>query len=232
VGLILIAFLVVPLLYAERRGGGTVITYLICAGVGFLSVTAVLRYQYFGTRLALGSLLIAVPLTGLMLRRWGPIGVAIVAVASLWATWSSLTSEGRPVWGEHSIFTTTRDDQMFRYFTPEWRVSYESAAKVVDQLDAKMIGTYKDLPYPLWVLMRAPADRSIVDLDESDRAQYHAGAPAQADVIICSLEGWTLGSDRCYQGPGDDWMLYQNDQHLRVYVPIHANLPPPDTPGG
>jgi len=231
VALVLIAFLVVPLLYAERRGGGTVLAYLICSGVGFLSTMALLRYQYYGIRLALGSLLIAVPLTGLMLRRWGPAGIALVAATGIWATWQSVTSEARPLWGEHSIVTASRQDQMFRYFNPEWRASYESAAQVVDDLDASVIGTYHDLAYPLWVLVNAPEQRKIVNLDETDRALYEAGPPGPVDVIICSHEGFSLQQGRCWQGPGDGWTLVRDDSYLAVFVPNGSSVTPPGPAG-
>jgi hypothetical protein len=146
------------------------------------------------------------------------VGSVVAAASVLWASWSAVTSEARPLWGDHSIVSTPWNDQMFRYLSADWVASYHAAVQVADHLDAKVIGTYHDLWYPLWVLLDAPASRTIVDLDAEDRAQYGAGPPPTPDIIICSRESYLFRA-RCDQGPGPGWTLYSEDKYLRVFLP-------------
>jgi hypothetical protein len=162
---LLIAAALVCLSFRRFRRGRLLVPYAGTVLLSWLLFSVLLKWQPQSARLQLPAFVLASPLVGLVLSRWGARGLQtllpiVLLVASLPFL---LNNERRPVQGERPIYTVPPAEQYFFPFTRFMPV-YEQAARWVSGQGCDDIGIYvwTDFwEYPLWTLIPAETGRPV-----------------------------------------------------------------------
>jgi hypothetical protein len=133
---------------------------LLVAGVAaFLLHIALVRWQPFGARLQLGSLIWLPALVPLLLPRL--IGARIVgAAAAVFVLPVLLFAAPRPLIGERSVFTTTRSDQ-FAVDRPDFYAAVEGAVLLAGLNQCALLGVLGGFDFPEYFLTVVSARENL-----------------------------------------------------------------------
>ncbi|MFY1635147.1 hypothetical protein ACN27F_18050 [Solwaraspora sp. WMMB335] len=213
--------LVRPRLVAPAAPGAAR-AYTAAVAASLLLYSAMIKWQPWGNRLLLFSLVLATPLAGLwldsMFRRRAAArrSVAVFAAVTVLAT-SALAgvlavSYGFPrrLVGTGSVFTTDPWETRFLR-RPHWAAEFRWAAGEVRRTGAHRVGLvqqHNNWEYPWWLLL---PDTEIVQL-RSILPHRPPADPASVDVIVC-----TGRRDHCDELVPDGWQV-----RYREYVAFAA----------
>jgi hypothetical protein len=206
-----------------RSTPGAVRGYAGAVLLAMLLTVATVKWQVWGNRLMLPSLMLGSVLVGWWASRLSAFsGVArgvhrtvvavTLAVALLGAYGSVLYGNPRRLAGEQSVFTLT--DWQERFARQPWRLAvYQKAADQIRASGAKRIGTVlrgDQWEYPFWLML---PDREFVAMESLVRDR----PPAQAtdvQAILCVSQDWL-----CQQIVPDTWRYEQLDNLTAVAFP-------------
>lgn len=152
------------------------------------SFALMIKWQPWHSRLHLPFVLMSAPLVALLLAelRRGWIATAAVVLAALAAPVYLFANVDRPLVGEHSLLTTSRDDQ---YFTPrcDLLVPYGATVSAIERggFDSVgMSGNFDDWFYPFDPLASQSIDWSYALVDNESN-KYAGSKPAAVVCINC-----------------------------------------------
>ncbi|WP_245715758.1 hypothetical protein [Micromonospora peucetia] len=183
---------------------GPLRAYAVVVVAAVLLHTAMIKWQPWGNRLLLYTLVLAVPLAGLWLdalfrRRAGGAGgrrpvaaglaVSVLATCALAGVLAVSYGFPRRLVGAGSVFTTSEWDTRFLR-RPQWAEEFRWAADAVRATDARRIGLVQqndNWEYPWWLLLRDADGRppELVALQSVLPGRPPAD-PASVDAIVCT----------------------------------------------
>jgi hypothetical protein len=134
----------------SRRAAGGNLPLLLLGVAGFLLHLGLIRWQPFGARLQLGSIIWLPVLLPLLLPRL--LSARVVGAAAVaFALPVLLIAAPRPVIGERSVFTTTRSDQ-FAMDRPEYFAAVERAVLIAGLNQCEVLGVLAGFDFPEYFL--------------------------------------------------------------------------------
>ena len=153
-------------LVASRPLRGQRGTLLLAASVvaGFVLFCALLKWQPFHSRLHLPLFILAAPVIALTLGRWRRAALLLAAILVLQSLPYLLLHESKPLLGQHSVFFSSRADQLFRE-RPSYQEAYLTIAERLGRAGCVEVGLIlansSDWEYPFWVLIGEAAGRPV-----------------------------------------------------------------------
>ena len=187
--------------------------------IGFVLFCSTIKWMWYNVRLELPFFLIAAaPTATIIAKVIKPRGVELLAIAlSLLAIPYVVANPGHPLFGRHSIFLHSREEQYF-VNNPSLLTSYQSAMTIITDRHASPIGFAADggWEYPIWVMYKARTGQwpHVVDVP---------GTAFPRDSIDPSAQG--LQSIICVGGDLTASVFKSRNGAIKSFGAIHVILP-------